>query len=104
MLKNKGKTGDVLLNPSDLYMKLRTREVRLLKLEDIKKIKSNQKINVFRSKRGNSKQIQIFHHHYSDIKYYEGYLTCSKKFDFSIYTSYAHGVFGNPITLFGFRH
>ena len=24
------------------------------------------------------------------------------KFDFSIYTSYAHGVFGNPITLFGF--
>ena len=24
--------------------------------------------------------------------------TCPEKFDFSIYTSYAHGVFGNPIT------
>ena len=38
-----------------------------------------------------------------------GTMICSwymhlKKFGFSIYTSCAHGVFGNPITLFGFRH
>ena len=32
-----------------------------------------------------------------------GDITCPEKFDFSIYTSYAHGVFGNPITLFRFR-
>ena len=30
--------------------------------------------------------------------------TWPEKFYFSIYTSYAHGVFGNPITLFRFRH
>ena len=30
--------------------------------------------------------------------------TWPENFDFSIYTSYAHGVFGNPITLFRFRY
>ena len=59
MLKKiKGKTGNAFLIRLIYTLKLRTGEVRLLKFEDVKN-QEQPTIKVYRSKRGNSKQIQI---------------------------------------------
>ena len=79
-MKNKGKTGDALLIRLMYTLKLRTGEVRLMKFEDVKN-QEQPTIKVYRSKRGNSKQIQISQDLYNEIKYYEGYLIQKGKYD-----------------------